>query len=82
MPASSSGPGVLGLSLVLTVFLILGAGMILVIWHTLSDFMAGYPVDGGRYLLAMALGGLFAGLAWFLARYLQSVLPAHTHPSA
>jgi hypothetical protein len=56
--------------------------MVLVIWHTLSDFMAGYPVDGGRYLLALALSGLFVGLAWFLARYLQSVLPTQTHPSA
>jgi len=81
MSASSSGPSVLGLSLVLTFFLVAGAGMVLVIWHTLSDFMAGYPVDGGRYLLAMALGALFAGLAWFLAHYLKSALPTHNHPS-
>lgn len=80
MPASSSGPGVLGLSLVLTLFLIAGAGMVLVIWHTLSDFIAGYAVDGGLYLLAMALSGLFAGLAWFLARYLQSILPTNPSP--
>ena len=60
---------------ILTLFFVAGAAMALVVWHTLSDFLAGRPVEGGRYLLAMALSGLFIGLAWLLAHYLRSRFP-------
>jgi len=70
-------PGLLGLTAVLVFFFVTGAAMAFVIWMTLSDFLAGHPVEGGRYLLAMAMIGLFVAFAWFLARYLQSAfLPA------
>lgn len=63
------------LAAVLSVFFVLGAAMALFIWQTLSDFLAGRPVDGGLYLLALAVLGVFVGFAWLLARYLQEILP-------
>jgi hypothetical protein len=57
---------------VLGAFFVLGAGLTLYIWHTLSDFLAGQPVDGGRYLLALATSGVFVGVTWLLARYIMS----------
>jgi hypothetical protein len=57
---------------VLGTFFVLGAGLTLYIWHTLSDFLAGKPVDGGRYLLALATSGVFVGVTWLLARYIMS----------
>lgn len=63
------------LAAVLAVFFILGAGMALFIWKTLSDFLAGRPVDGGVYLLALAMLGVFVGFAWLLARYLLDLFP-------
>lgn len=60
---------------ILALFFVAGAGMALVVWHTLSDFLAGRPVEGGQYLLAMALAGLFIGLAWLLAHFLRSRFP-------
>lgn len=68
-------PRTITLTLVLAAFFLAGSIMTLVIWHTLSDFLAGQPVEGGRYLLALALGGVFVGFAWLLARYVQGVLP-------
>jgi fermentation-respiration switch protein FrsA (DUF1100 family) len=64
--------GTFSLTVILLAFFVAGASMTLVIWVTLSDFLAGHPVEGGRYLLAMALIGLFGALAWLLARYLQN----------
>jgi hypothetical protein len=52
-------------------FLVIGAAMALFVWHTLSDFLAGLPVEGGTFLLAIAIAGMFVGFAWLLARYLQ-----------
>jgi uncharacterized membrane protein YjfL (UPF0719 family) len=72
---SESGPGTVRLTLVLAFFFVAGSAMTLVIWHTLSDFLAGQPVEGGRYLLALALAGVFVGFAWLLARYIQTILP-------
>jgi hypothetical protein len=63
------------LAAVLAIFFLLGAGMALFIWSTLSDFLAGRPVDGGVYLLALAVTGVFIGFAWLLARYLQELFP-------
>lgn len=63
------------LAAVLAVFFILGAAMALFIWQTLSDFLAGRPVDGGIYLLALAILGVFVGFVWLLARYILTVLP-------
>jgi hypothetical protein len=71
MPPPST-PGTAQLAGVLVFFFVTGAGMALVIWHTLSDFLAGQPVEGGRYLIAMALIGVFVGFAWLLARYLEN----------
>jgi len=65
-------PGTASLTAVLAFFFVTGAAMSLVIWVTLSDFLAGHPVEGGRYLIAMALIGLFVAFAWLLARYLQN----------
>ena len=59
------------LGVVLAFFLLVGAAMALFVWHTLSDFLAGLPVEGGPFLLAIALAGVFFGFAWLLARYLQ-----------
>jgi hypothetical protein len=63
------------LALVLSAFFLAGAALAMVTWHTLSDFLAGLPVEGGRFLLALALAGAFAGMAWLLSRYLLSVFP-------
>ncbi len=64
----------LHLFMALAGFFIVGSGMTFVIWHTLSDFLAGRPVEGGRYLLALALSGLFVALVWLLAHYVQRVI--------
>jgi fermentation-respiration switch protein FrsA (DUF1100 family) len=77
-----SAPGTAQLAAVLSLFFVAGAGMALVIWHTLSDFLAGHPVEGGRYLLAMALIGLFGAFAWLLARYLQNAFLTNGDPHA
>lgn len=74
---SRSTPGSRWLALVLAFFFVSGAGMALVIWHTLSEFLAGKPVEGGEYLLAIALIGVFIALAWIMARYIQTVVPPH-----
>lgn len=63
----------LRLALTLGLFFVAGAAMLLFVWHTLSDFLAGKPVEGGRYLLALALLGVFAGLAWLLSLYITSL---------
>lgn len=63
------------LAAILAFFFVTGAAMLLFVWHTLSDFLAGQPVEGGRYLLALALLGVFVGLAWLLALYLRSLFP-------
>lgn len=63
------------LAAVLAGFFIVGAGLALFIWKTLSDFLAGRPVDGGVYLLALAMLGVFVGFAWLLARYLIDLFP-------
>ncbi len=63
------------LGAVLLLFLLLGGGMALVIWHTLSDFLAGKPVEGGEFLLALALLGVFAGLLWIMARWVLKAFP-------
>lgn len=60
------------LAAVLALFFVTGAVLALIVWHTLSEFLAGHPVDGGPFLLAIALAGVFAGVAWLLARYLES----------
>lgn len=77
---TSSPPGILTLAAILLAFFVAGAAMALVIWITLSDFLAGHPVEGGRYLLAMALLGLFGALAWLLGRYLQSAFMRNGDP--
>jgi hypothetical protein len=63
------------LALVLAVFFILGSAMTQFIWATLSDFLAGRSMEGGIFLLALAMLGVFAGFAWLLARYLQNRIP-------
>jgi len=63
------------LAAVLAIFFILGSAMMLFIWSTLSDFLAGRPVEGGLYLLALAMTGVFIGLGWLLARYLETRIP-------
>jgi hypothetical protein len=63
------------LTAVLAVFLVLGSAMALFIWHTLSDFLAGKPVEGGDFLLALAMTGVFAGLAWLMAHFLLKAFP-------
>jgi hypothetical protein len=70
-------PGVtpLSLGLVLAIFFVVGSAMTLFIWSTLSDFLAGREVEGGLYLLALAMTGVFIGLAWLLARYLETRIP-------
>ena len=73
--SSDSSPSVLGLGMVLAFFFITGSAMSLLIWGTLSDFMAGRPVEGGLFLLALAVLGVFVGFAWLMARYLQSRVP-------
>jgi hypothetical protein len=62
------------LTVVLAVFFLLGSVMAHFIWHTMSGFLAGQPVEGGTYLLALAVTGLFFGLAWLLGRYIESSL--------
>ncbi|TVP55772.1 MAG: hypothetical protein EA351_09915 [Gemmatimonadales bacterium] len=74
---SRTSPGTGQLTLVLGFFFVSGAAMALVIWHTLSEFLAGQPVEGGQYLLAMALIGVFVGFAWLMARYIQLVIPPY-----
>ncbi|MEX2527483.1 MAG: hypothetical protein WEA09_07580 [Gemmatimonadota bacterium] len=66
---------ILQVTLILVGFFLAGAALAMVTWHTLSDFLAGLPVAGGQYLLALALAGVFVGLAWLLARYLLSIFP-------
>ncbi|TVR64061.1 MAG: hypothetical protein EA422_07965 [Gemmatimonadales bacterium] len=73
--SSGSSPSVLGFGLALAFFFIAGSAMSLIIWGTLSDFMAGRPVEGGLFLLALAVLGVFVGFAWLMARYLQSRVP-------
>ncbi|MEX2531927.1 MAG: hypothetical protein WD960_14255 [Gemmatimonadota bacterium] len=63
------------LTVVLAIFFLLGSVMAHFIWHTMSGFLAGQPVEGGSYLLALAVTGLFFGLAWLLGLYIQSTLP-------
>lgn len=63
------------LAVVLAIFFILGSAMTLFIWSTLSDFLAGREVEGGLYLLALAMTGVFIGLGWLLARYLEARIP-------
>jgi hypothetical protein len=75
-------PGTASFTAVLVFFFVTGAAMALVIWHTLSDFLAGQPVAGGLYLVAMALIGLFVGFAWLLARYLQNAFMSNGDPNA
>jgi hypothetical protein len=74
-PPPSSGPGTGKLAAVLAFFFVAGAAMALVIWHTLSEFLAGKPVEGGVYLLAMAFIGVFVGFAWLLGRFIHSSFP-------
>ncbi len=81
MPPPST-PGTGRLTAVLVFFFVSGSAMALVIWHTLSDFLAGHPVEGGRYLVAMALAGVFFGFAWLLARYLQNAFMTNGEPDA
>lgn len=71
-----SGPGTGKLAAVLAFFFLAGGAMALVIWHTLSEFMAGKPVEGGVYLLAMAFIGVFVGFAWLLGRFIQTSFPS------
>jgi len=73
-------PSTAQLTVVLAGFFVVGAGLALVIWHTLSDFLAGKPVDGGRYLLALAMTGVFAGVTWLLYRYILSAFPTGDDP--
>jgi len=63
------------LTTVLAVFLVLGSVMALFIWHTLSDFLAGKPVEGGEFLLALAMIGVFAGLTWLMAHFILKAFP-------
>ncbi len=79
-PRTAAHPGILTLAAILVAFFVAGAAMALVIWITLSDFLAGHPVEGGRYLLAMALVGLFGALAWLLGRYLQTAFMTNGDP--
>lgn len=80
-PSSSSSPAPAGrgqlvrLTAVLVGFFVVGSAMAFFIWSTLSDFLAGKPVEGGAYLIAMALVGVFVGLAWLLSLYIQRVVP-------
>ncbi len=69
-------PSTLQLTVVLTLFFVVGAGLAFFVWHTLSDFLAGLPVEGGRYLLALAMTGVFLGVAWLLYRYILSAFPS------
>jgi hypothetical protein len=80
--ARKSPPGTAQLTAVLVLFFVAGAGMALVVWHTLSDFLAGQPVEGGLFLVAMALAGVFVALAWLLARYLQNAFMTNGDPHA
>lgn len=60
---------------ILVAFFVAGAAMAFFIWSTLSEFLAGKPVEGGAYLIAMALIGVFIGLAWLMSLYIVSVVP-------
>jgi drug/metabolite transporter (DMT)-like permease len=73
-------PSTTQLTVVLACFFVVGAGLALFIWHTLSDFLAGKPVEGGRYLLALAMTGVFVGVAWLLYRYILSAFPSGNDP--
>ena len=73
-------PSTAQLTVVLASFFAVGAGLALFIWHTLSDFLAGKPVEGGRYLLALAMIGVFAGVVWLLYRYILSAFPTGDDP--
>jgi hypothetical protein len=68
-------PGTAQLTVTLGLFFIVGAGLAFFVWHTLSDFLAGRPVEGGRYLLGLAMTGIFVGVAWLLYRYILNVFP-------
>lgn len=73
-------PSTFQLTTVLTLFFIVGAGLAFFVWHTLSDYLAGQPVEGGQYLLALAMTGMFVGVGWLLARYVLSVFPPGEGP--
>lgn len=73
-------PSTAQLTVVLAFFFVVGGGLALFIWHTLSDFLAGQPVEGGRYLLALAMIGVFVGATWLLYRYLLSAFPPQNGP--
>ena len=59
------------LTVVLAAFFVAGAAMTFFVWYTLSEFLAGRPVEGGQFLLALALSGFFVALAWLMAQYVQ-----------
>lgn len=59
---------------VLAVFFVVGTPLAFFVWHTLSEFLAGRPVGGGAYLLAMGLTGVFVAVVWLLARFIQDTL--------
>lgn len=61
---------------VLAGFFVVGSTMTLFIWHTLSDFLAGRSVDGGAFLLAIALLAVFIGFTWALARTVRRLVGA------
>lgn len=62
------------LAVVLAGFFVVGTPIAFFVWHTLSDFLAGRPVEGGAYLLALALAGVFVAVVWLLARFIEDVL--------
>lgn len=59
---------------VLAAFFLAGTPLAFFVWHTLNDFLAGRPVEGGTYLVAMGLAGVFVAVVWLLARYLEDTL--------
>lgn len=73
-------PSTVQLTTVLAFFFVVGGGLALFIWHTLSDFLAGQPVEGGRYLLALATIGIFIGVTWLLYRYILNAFPHEDGP--
>ena len=62
------------LLLILIAFVLAGSSMTLFIWETFSAFLAGKPVSGGAFLLALVLCGAFVGLSWLLARTIRSLV--------
>lgn len=59
---------------VLAAFFLVGSAMALFIWHTLSDFLAGRSVEGGAFLLALGLIGVFLGFAWLLGKTVRRLV--------